>query len=760
MSPATPARAIWLLTRLRLTRLRNMFTSARFGRKKNPASRAATPAKRRLGLVLSSVVFVFMLFPIVNSAHGTIVNLQCHLAPHSACLSESAGHPDTALAARELQAAPFAPQVAAALALQLSLLLTISVLLPLGARELAQPDWDLEWLVTLPVRRATLLWGRLFERTLANPIGLLALIPTCTMLAWFSGFRWSALPIGLAGTFTLLPLAALVRTLVDTGLRMTLPPSQLRNLQALAGIIGLPFVYLSMGFALPTAFNFMLPMARAVPAAILWTPQGLLLRAINAGSLADSAVATGLLLCQVALALWLGMLVLRRQLRHGVVATGARETGRRPRPAGQLAFENRFFLVQSLIMPIVIIGSQLAINYQPGAVDNLFASPTALAAVAFGIASYMLMMSALQTINNEGQSLWLLFTFPRSLDSVLREKAQLWAVLALVYPLLIFGVGLALAPSFSWAGLAPFAIVLVGVPVYSTIAVALGVFACDPLSQDVRTRLRPSYTYLYASLAGMYVYAIIGGVWWQKLALMLLSVCLAQALWQKARDELPFLLDNAAAPPARVSTSDGMIAAMLFFVAQALGVVMLRKWFVPGQALVLAFAAAGLLAYGLTRYVYWRAKTSGVPNIFGPGAAAASLLWGGVIGIGAALVALGYLAMLSRTGWAPAPEDAARLPPMGAAWMLAMAVIAAPLCEEFIFRGLIFGGMRRSMPLPLAMLLSAGLFAIVHPAVSMAPVFVLGLGTAFAYHRTRTLLAPMLVHAIYNAAVLTPMLLT
>ena len=31
------------------------------------------------------------------------------------------------------------------------------------------------------------------------------------------------------------------------------------------------------------------------------------------------------------------------------------------------------------------------------------------------------------------------------------------------------------------------------------------------------------------------------------------------------------------------------------------------------------------------------------------------------------------------------------------AWMLALAVIAAPLCEEFIFRGLIYGGLRRSM---------------------------------------------------------------
>jgi len=33
-------------------------------------------------------------------------------------------------------------------------------------------------------------------------------------------------------------------------------------------------------------------------------------------------------------------------------------------------------------------------------------------------------------------------------------------------------------------------------------------------------------------------------------------------------------------------------------------------------------------------------------------------------------------------------------------------------------------------------------------------VFALGLCTAWAYERSKTLLAPMLVHALYNAAIL------
>ncbi|MEO7494162.1 MAG: type II CAAX endopeptidase family protein [Massilia sp.] len=786
MTPATPARAMWLLARLRLVRVLNMLTTVRFGRKKDPAKRAATPAKRRLGMILPILVFAAMTASFGNMARQSVLNLQCHLAPASACLALNDRHEEKAdleLAAAELHETPFALELSAALTLQLALLMVVSVLVPLGSRELAQPDWDLEWLVTLPVRRSTLLWGRLLERTLANPTGLLALGPLCTMLAWYSGYRWNALPLGVVGALCLLPLSALLRTLADTGLRMALPPSQLRNLQALAGFLALPFMYLAIGFSLASATSLLMPIARAMPTWSLWTPPGLLVLALNAASPAEAALAGAMLLAEVALLLWLGMRVLRRQLRHGVVASGARETGRKPArarasaaalddapdaaarwqrwlPASpiqrrelRLLSRDRNFLVQSLLLPLVMVGSQFMINAKAGALSGLAASPTALAATAFGLGSYMLMLSAFQTINNEGHALWLLFTFPRALDDMLKEKARLWAVLALVYPLAVFGAGYALAPAQPWATLGLMAIVVVGIPVYATIAVALGVFASDPLAQDVRTRVKPSYVYLYMALSSLYGYAIFAGAWWQKLAMMLLTVCLAQALWQKARDALPYLLDSAAAPPARVSTADGMMAAMLFFVLPGLCFILLHDVMGPGRALVLGFAAAGLLVYLLTRFIYWRGKTAGVPRIFGA-PLKASFGWGAALGVLAAAAGIAYLFALKHGGWSADLASSAALPKMAVPWLVGLAVIAAPLCEEFIFRGLIFGGMRRSLPPLPAMLMSAGLFAIVHPPVSMLPVFVLGLCTAYAFQRTRTLLAPMLVHAIYNGAMI------
>ena len=236
---------------------------------------------------------------------------------------------------------------------------------------------------------------------------------------------------------------------------------------------------------------------------------------------------------------------------------------------------------------------------------------------------------------------------------------------------------------------------------------------------------------------------------------IVLASVLAQALWQKARDELPFLLDPSAAAPARVSTADGMIAAMLFFVLQALGLIMFADSLKGsgGSAIVMVFGVAGALVYAIMRFVYWRAKTAGVPRLL-----AANWQQSTLVGLGAGLVTsmLGsaYLYVLQHTSMQSAPPALKMVGLFNLQWLFLLAVVAAPLAEEFIFRGLIFGGLRRLMGLLPAMVASAALFSIIHPPVAMLPVFVLGLCTAFAYERTKTLFAPMLTHAIYNAVVL------
>ncbi|GAB3454419.1 hypothetical protein GCM10027321_05710 [Massilia terrae] len=769
---AGPVRAAWLLTCLRLRRLANMVLSRRFrGKGAPPTTRSATRPKRRLSGVLGVVLLIWMLFAFEHVAHQAVLNMHCGVTPGSLCAADTARLDADAIAAWEIAEDGVSEPLARAVAFQLSLLLVASFLMSLGSREIAQADWDLEWLVTLPIKRGTLLAGRIVERSIANPSGWFMLLPTSVALAWLNGLRWSAPLAGIVATLALLPLTAVLRTVVDTGLRMTLSPSRLRNLQALCSIATLPFLYLAMSFGMPAGAALIRSLGRGLPQWLMWTPPGLAVRAITAGGAGVAAASIAALLAEVALFAAAGVWVLGRQLRDGVVSSGVREAARRiPRQAQEpsafwrrllprspvqrrelrLLSRDRNFLVQSLLMPVVIVGSQVVLN---GKLNAFAAGPVPLALTAWGISSYMLMLSAFQTLNNEGQALWMLYTFPATIEEVLKDKAKMWAVLALVYPLLILAFGLAAAPAFEWRLIGAFAVVLAGLPLFSAIAVALGVFACDPLAQDVRSKVRPSYVYLYMMLAAMYGYAIYAEKWFQALVVMVLTAGLAQALWQKSRDALPYLLDPSAAPPARVSTADGMMAAMLFFVLQVLGIFLLKRARVDtGLAMTLSFVGAGAIVYALVRLAYRRSRTAGVPAILA-GQPLQSLAWGLGAGLAAACVGVAYLYFLKSTPWFVEMAQARAASGIQAAWLVALAVLAAPLFEEFIFRGLVFGGLRRSGGLLPSMVLSAGLFAIVHPPVSMLPVFVLGLCTAYAYERCKGLLAPMLVHAVYNAVI-------
>jgi ABC-2 type transport system permease protein len=768
---------MWLLLQLRLQRMSNQFAAMSRRTLSGTKSRAATPNKKNNRWLITVLVLFAMLFSYGQIARQSVLNLHCKLDNDSLCTTADASRiNDRAMdiAATELVAEPFSNALVTGLTMELSLLFLVSFLMPLGTRELASPDWDLEWLVTMPVSRKGLLWGRLLERAIVNPTGLLALWPACSMIAWYSGYQWSAPVVAALGAFALLMLAALARTMVDTGLRLSLAPSKLRNLQAIASVISIPAMLGAMSFGMQTSSGFTFKWAREFPSWTIWTPPGLVVQALNSRDIVRTFMLMTLLTLTVAALLYVGVQILRYQLRNGVVAAGARESARRPSVAPsarterhglkfgsvvqrrelRLLSRDRNFMVQSLLMPMIMVGSQVMLNGQWSSVVEAATSPTAMASWAFGIGAYMLMLSAFQTLNTEGGALWLLYTFPCSIESILKEKAQLWAAIATAYPIAVFAIGIYFSHTVSWELVSLVVIVLVGVPIYSLIAVSLGIFACDPTAQDVQTRVRPTYVYLYMLLSGLYVYAIYASEWWQKLVSIVLTILLALALWQKARDELPCLLDPSASPAARVSTADGLMAAMIFFVLQGVSLILLNQGehHLGITDIVISFSIAGALTYAMFRYTYWRTKTSGVPVIVNANSGSA-VRWGLGLGTLAAMLGISYVFLLRHLDIGP--ESAQHLTDgwSNQVWFLGLAVVAAPLFEEFIFRGLIFGGLRRSMGALPAALASAAIFAIVHPPYSMLPVFALGLFAAFAYERKKVLLAPMLVHAIYNAAV-------
>ncbi|MEJ1932021.1 type II CAAX endopeptidase family protein [Nostoc sp. NIES-2111] len=83
------------------------------------------------------------------------------------------------------------------------------------------------------------------------------------------------------------------------------------------------------------------------------------------------------------------------------------------------------------------------------------------------------------------------------------------------------------------------------------------------------------------------------------------------------------------------------------------------------------------------------------------------------------------------------------------------AAIAAPLFEEVLFRGFLLPSLTRYVPVWGAILASATLFAAAHLSLSeILPLTALGIVLGVVYTRSRNLLAPILLHSLWNSGTL------
>src|SRR5262249_8412358 len=191
-----------------------------------------------------------------------------------------------------------------------------------------------------------------------------------------------------------------------------------------------------------------------------WTPPGLAYAAMTAAPEVAARALVGLA-SQACVATALALVLLERLLSHGIVVGGGREAGgrgaaaARPLPAGaspsrvmswlspvqrrelRLLGRDRNFLVQTFLMPLLIVGMQVYLGSRSLKVASV--DPSSALAAGFAVAAYSLMFSAFQIVNAEGQALWLLFTLPQRLEKVLLEKVKMWAGVALLYPVAVIG---------------------------------------------------------------------------------------------------------------------------------------------------------------------------------------------------------------------------------------------------------------------------------------------------------------------------------
>jgi membrane protease YdiL (CAAX protease family) len=81
------------------------------------------------------------------------------------------------------------------------------------------------------------------------------------------------------------------------------------------------------------------------------------------------------------------------------------------------------------------------------------------------------------------------------------------------------------------------------------------------------------------------------------------------------------------------------------------------------------------------------------------------------------------------------------------------AIAVAPVFEEFLFRGFAYPVLKQRWGAWRALLVVSAVFAAIHFHLpSLGPLFALGVGLGLAYEASGSLLAPITMHALFNAA--------
>ncbi len=668
----------------------------------------------------------------------------------------------------------------------LLLLLSLGCLiLQLGAnQDLGKVEWDMEWLFTLPVSARTLLLARLVQYATVGQFTMmfwLGAVPSLTVLYACAGHGWWALPLALATAYGALLIASAC-LVVEIWVQKRLAAGSRKNLQAVLGLAGSLLLLPCMAVLLKDTFDpVILGAVRGLPAAA-WANPFSLPAWLCVGGWTPVGAASAMALLGVA-APFGAVRLAGRLVRDGlVVAPGGMCQGSRgwrtapARAAGwfrgvvgkelRLLTRDRAFLVQTLVMPVVLPGFYFLLYWQTG--SRLLQDPLAVgAAMAFTLGSYLLFLSAFQVLAGEGGAVWLLYTFPRKLHAILMQKTFLWCGFASLYALAVLGVAALSGMPLGGEALVAAASAVVGLFIYGFIAAALGTLAANPLETVVQRRVRLDVGYFFFLLTSFYASALYAPSVWGKVVQAVLAALTAFALWQKVQDRIPYLLEPTDSPPRRLSLADGLIAAQAFFTVQGLALLILpatgRRAGLRRDAQV--FIATGIAgAVTATATLFFLRKT---PVLAGgsTGLTAAAtdprptlrqvLLPGVAAGVLAGLFGVAYVAVVGQIDALRSWKEAlAAVPsPLTDPGWFAWVVLAAPLFEEFIFRGLIYRGMRRSLRPAFAVLGSAALFAVLHPPFAVLPVFVLGVAAALSFQRSRLLWTSILTHVVYNAIV-------
>lgn len=639
-------------------------------------------------------------------------------------------------------------------------MLASAIFLMLLTRRLADDEgatetWAMEWLFHLPARSGALFLSRLASRAITDEVGWLVhtVLALPTFLAF--GYEWSSLALAPVVALALNLQVAAVHLFLEVRLHRDLSHDRRRNVQALCRAVSSALFLFVLACALaPDVASWL---ARWTPSWPRWLPWGLLSEGIEVPAIRPLIVPT-LLLGGLGLAA-LSILLAERAVAGGLVVESGptRRTSRRAtartlrgivgRELTMLARDRRLF-VQAFVVPLFGIVYQV-IMMGPRMRETIAAGGGAF---AFGIGAWVLLQGAARITVGEGRAIWLLWTMPQRLGRPFLEKTLFWGSSGALYTVgaLIFAATRGPFEPVRFAVDA--AAALGGVAIMAVVVGAYAILYAEPGADQEPKPLDGKAQGTLLLVAALYGATFFAEPW-PRLVFTVIAAVLAITVWQRADDELSYLLDAHARPSGQLRTSDGLLALIVFMGVQTIVAIVavmvhLPEWLAIPIGFTIAGAIASLSAVRHLRRervpdvaaaIAWRPAADAPPRrvtfplalLVGGAAGALAHVYGGVVS--------------KLAGASPPPLTGAE----GLAFA-ALAVIAAPIVEEILFRGVLYGALRRSLPRVGAVLASALLFAVIHPMIGTPPVFLLGVLAAFARERSGRLTTAMLVHAAYN----------
>lgn len=639
-------------------------------------------------------------------------------------------------------------------------LLVALLFMPMAVRQknLAATNDHQEWLFSLPLKESELLAGTFVSSVLIRPLAYIVLWPLLTNILMANGvfFLWAGM-IALVLMFLISVAISGVEILLDTWMRSRAPAVVVKNGQMVFSVLGLLAFYavLATCVAGGASFPWVSWLAERLPGEV----------GLPVGEVLISPIWM-LLGCGVLVAVVLGgggIALAGRLMRSGWLSGNGQHAKKRGigganlkggsllKFEGLLLLRDRTLATQVILVPILIVGYQVLIN--PSMVHSVTA--VGICAMAYACGTYASLITAPQVLMSEAKGVWLIYNLPMPVSAYFGRRETLWRSVATGLAAVLVVVMLLTSGAFRVEDLWRYVVALLGVWVMGK--VVSGIVMGRPKMPDVAAGEMPKIgggrMYGAMLLAGIYGALLWQGMVWPLVSSLVIFWFLGVAIWQRRNVSFSYLMEPVEEEPPSWGVDDGLWAVVVFFVVQVLvSVIGVVSGEMTGGLVLVSFVAGGLAA---VLFVWIRRNGKGIPlpEIPRDGERKgwqAMAVETGVATLLCLAVGIGWTKVLETGMFGDAETGGFEWSPVV---LILLAVVAAPILEELLFRGFMCRTMLAFWSKRNAVLGSALIFAMVHPGTSFPPVFLLGMATAILYLRSRSVVPGMVLHALYNLGI-------